>query len=116
MAFIDIASYAQNKNLGQRHSARPIRALIVTALNADHPITLNFKGISATQSFTDELIGQLILERGPNILKLISFKGCSMEMRGIITFVIKDRTHQYLTSNHQNTEEFDRKRDLAYAY
>lgn len=62
-------------------------------------VVLDFSGISATQSFVDELIGVLILRHGPDILSRIIFKSCSDDVRAIIEFVAADRCDQYIKSN-----------------
>lgn len=55
----------------------------------------DFSGVEATQSFVDELIGTLILKRGPDVLGQVVFKSCSDDVRAIIEFVAADRADQY---------------------
>ena len=64
-------------------------------------VVVDFAGAAVTQSFVDELVGRLILERGPEVLQRIVFKNCSDDARAIIRFVAADRADQYLkTTTH----------------
>jgi len=86
--------------VGSRMAAAPVREeLEITLAQAGAEVVLDFSGISATQSFVDELIGVLVLRHGPDILSRIVFKGCSDDVRAIIEFVVADRCDQYIKSN-----------------
>ena len=86
--------------VSSRVSAALVRdELEVTLAQAGAEVVLDFSGISATQSFVDELVGVLVLRHGPDILSRIVFKGCSDDVRAIIEFVVADRCDQYSKSN-----------------
>lgn len=80
---------------GTRFSARPLREELERLLAGDNEVLLDFAGVEATQSFIDELIGHLVLHRGPDLLPLLIFKSCSDELKTIIQFVISDRLDQF---------------------
>jgi hypothetical protein len=86
--------------VGSRMAAAPCREdLEITLAQVGAEVVLDFSGISATQSFVDELVGVLVLRHGPDILSRIVFKGCSDDVRAIIEFVVADRCDQYIKSN-----------------
>lgn len=80
--------------LGARPAALPIRDRIEAVLEAGECVALDFAGTYVTQSFVDELVGVLVLERGPDILSRITFKNCSTETKAILHFVVSDRIDQ----------------------
>lgn len=97
---IYLKEFTRSPVLGQRHTARPIRAQINAYLrNSSEQVVINFRGIEVTQSFADELVGALVLEHGPNIVSRLSFAECTELMKGILTFVIKDRIRQRVMAN-----------------
>ncbi len=57
-------------------------------------VTVSFDGVSATQSFVDELLGVLVLQRGPDVVQRLKFRHCSDELKAIIRFVLNDRIEQ----------------------
>lgn len=85
----DIA--ADGRLLGARPSAFPVRDQIEHALLAGEKITLDFAGTNVTQSFVDELVGVLIMQRGREVLSSLTFKNCSDETKAILHFVVSDR-------------------------
>lgn len=89
-----LKNFARSPLLGQRALARPIRDQINTLLLERPRVVIDFRGVEATQSFTDELVGALVLEHGPDIVARLAFAGCSESMKGILTFVLRDRLHQ----------------------
>lgn len=81
-------------------AAVPVReALEIALAQAGAEVVLDFSGISATQSFIDELVGALVLRSGPDVLSHIVFKGCSDDVRAIIEFVVSDRCDQFMKAN-----------------
>ena len=86
--------------LSRRESAQPIRRGIDQHLANGEVIELDCAGADATQSFMDELVGILVLERGPNVLKQLRFRGCSADMKAIINFVVSDRASQFMKNPH----------------
>jgi len=81
-------------------AAVPVRDELEIALaQAGTEVILDFSGVSATQSFIDELVGVLVLRSGPEVLSRIVFKGCSDDVRAIIEFVVSDRCDQYMKAN-----------------
>ena len=63
-------------------------------------VELDCASAEATQSFMDELVGILVLERGPKVLNQLRFRGCSQDMKAIINFVVSDRAAQFLKNPH----------------
>ena len=97
---IHLIQHAHGHMVGSRMAAAPVRdELEITLAQAGAEVVLDFSGISATQSFVDELVGVLVLRHGPDILSRIVFKGCSDDVRAIIEFVVADRCDQYIKSN-----------------
>lgn len=97
---IYLNQHAHGYMVGSRMAAAPVREDLEIALaQAGAEVVLDFSGISATQSFVDELVGVLVLRHGPDILSRIVFKGCSDDVRAIIEFVVADRCDQYIKSN-----------------
>jgi len=47
----------------------------------------------------DEVIGKLILEKGPDVLNRLIFKNCSKDTQAIIKFIASDRSDQYIKRN-----------------
>lgn len=94
-----LKDFTRTPVLGQRHTARPIRDRINQQLKLEGQVRIDFSGLEITQSFADELVGALVLEHGPDVVPRLSFAGCSDSVKGIITFVIRDRVHQCLQAN-----------------
>lgn len=75
--------------------ALELRDELERLLADDQEVVLDFKGVETTPSFIDELIGVLVLERGPKIIEQLVFRSCSEDMKAIINFVLGDRIEQY---------------------
>lgn len=86
----------KNHFLGTRYTARPLRQELENMLAEHRKVTIDFSTVSVTQSFIDELMGALILKNGPDLIKRISFKGCSDDVKEILRFVIGSRTRDYV--------------------
>lgn len=86
---------ARERFLGTRFRALSLRDELERLLAVNSEVVLDFKGVETTQSFIDELIGVLVLERGPKIVERLVFKSCSESMQSIINFVLGDRIEQY---------------------
>ncbi|THF65281.1 STAS-like domain-containing protein [Pseudothauera rhizosphaerae] len=80
--------------LGSRPSAHAIRDLIEATLQAGDQVVLDFAGTDVTQSFIDELVGVLVLERGEDVLQSLVFRNCSPDTQTILHFVVSDRLDQ----------------------
>ncbi len=99
-ANILLSQYVSGCLVSSRMAAAPVREeLEITLAQVGAEVVLDFSGISATQSFVDELVGVLVLRHGPDILSRIVFKGCSDDVRAIIEFVAADRCDQYIKTN-----------------
>lgn len=97
---IHLKQHAHGHMVGSRLTATPLREELETALaRLDAEVIIDFSGITATQSFVDELVGVLVLRYGPDILRRIIFKSCSDDVRAIIEFVTTDRSDQYIKSH-----------------
>lgn len=94
---IFLNQHAHGHLVGSRVAAAPLREELEIAF-AQHgaEATLDFTGITTSQSFVDELVGVLVLRHGPDVLARIVFKGCSDDVRAIIEFVVTDRCDQYI--------------------
>jgi len=92
---IPLSEYTQAHFLGSRYSARPLRDQLEAMLAEHREITIDFKGMSVTQSFIDEFVGVLILKNGESLLRQVVFKGCSLDIKEILKFVIGRRTEDY---------------------
>jgi len=86
---------APERFLGTRIRASALREDLELLLSKHAGIVLDFGGVEATQSFIDELIGVLVLERGPEIVEQLVFRSCSDDVKAIINFVLSDRIEQY---------------------
>jgi hypothetical protein len=81
--------------LGTRHSAKKIRRLVSENLKNEGVAVIDFRSVTLTQSFADELIGPLLLEQGPAVLQKLAFKSCSDDARAVITFVVGQRLRDF---------------------
>ena len=86
--------------LSRRIGAKRIRQDIDDHLAEGAVIEFDCMGADATQSFMDELVGILVLERGPAVLSRLRFRGCSQDMKAIINFVVSDRAGQFKRNPH----------------
>lgn len=88
---------AHNNFIGSRYSGRPLREKLETILMAesDDEVVLDFQGVFVTQSFIDEFIGALVLKPGPDILRQLVFKNCSVDVKSILNFVTSSRIKDY---------------------
>lgn len=82
--------------LGRRARAVAHRQQLEAMLDQGYVLDLDFEGVEATQSYIDELIGLLVLHRGPQVMQRIRFHKCSADLKAIIKFVVADRAAQYL--------------------
>ena len=96
---IPLTSSIQGHMATTRVVARPLRQRVEDMLRDGREVVLNFKGIQVTQSFVDELLGVLILKKGPGILQQLIFKDCSDDVEAIIRFVAADRSDQYIKAH-----------------
>ncbi len=94
-----LANLARGRFIGTRATAATLREQVEIALAQGNEVVFDFSGVEATQSFVDELIGALILRRGPDILNRLIFKSCSDDVRAVIEFVAADRCDQYIKAN-----------------
>ena len=90
-----IANYSNGRLVASRSTAQQLRVSVEQALGQQRDVVLDFSGVSATQPFIDELIGVLILKRGPIILDRLVFQSCSDDTRAVIEFVATDRSNQF---------------------
>ena len=93
-------------SLGSRAPAAALRQKLEAALDAQETVTIDFEGIEATQSFVDELVGMLVLKRGPSVLQSLKFRRCSNDMKSIVQFVLRDRAAQFTSQTAQAQSKF----------
>ncbi len=86
--------------LSRREAAQRIRCEIDEHLAVGETVLVDCLGADATQSFMDELVGILVLERGPEVLGSLRFRSCSADMKAIIQFVVSDRAAQHSKDPH----------------
>ena len=91
---------AARVSLSRREAAKPIRDGIDVHLAHGEIVEVDCASAEATQSYMDELVGILVLERGPKVLSQLRFRGCSKDMKAIINFVVSDRAAQFLKMPH----------------
>lgn len=91
-----LIEHTHNKFIGGRHEALELRSEIERLLSQVEELVLDFTGVkSATHSFVDELIGRLVVERGPRVAQRLIFKGCSDDIKEMIRFVVAGRTEDF---------------------
>lgn len=96
MLTISLKEYAsEGRLLGVRENALPIRDSIYQSLDCKQQVVLDFAGVNSTQSFIDELIGVLIIERGVEALEFLIMKNCSADTQAILHFVVSDRLDNF---------------------
>ena len=99
-AAFSILERTQSQFLGSRFRARELREEVEQLLAQADEVVLDFTGMkSATQSFVDELVGVLILKHGPDIVQRLVFKGCSEDIKEILSFVVASRSEDFLKRN-----------------
>lgn len=99
-AAFSILEHTQAQFLGSRFRARELREQVEKLLARADELVLDFTGMkSATQSFIDELVGVLVLQHGPDIVQKLVFKGCSDDIKEILSFVVSSRMDDFLTKN-----------------
>lgn len=82
--------------IGSRERAREMRQEVEQMLAESGEAVLDFSDIQVGQSFVDELVGVLLLVRGPEVLEHLVFKSCSPNVRAAIEFVVADRYDEYV--------------------
>lgn len=97
---ISLLPLATGRMAGMRSKATPVRERVERAIEAGHIVELDFAGVDATQSFLDELVGLLVLEHGPSIVRSLKFRNCNDEVKGIVSFVVADRAEQFECQTH----------------
>lgn len=81
--------------LGSRYGALPIRDEIEVLLDSHEKVALDFAGTNPTQSFVDEVVGVLVIERGPAVLSRLVFLNCNEDIKAILHFVVSDRLRKF---------------------
>lgn len=95
MLVIRLKDFAEGgRLLGTRLMALPLRDRIDCALDNHEIVEIDFSGTNPTQSFVDELVGTLVLERGGDVLDSLVMKNCSDDVKAILHFVVSDRLDQ----------------------
>lgn len=86
-----LREHAHSSFLASRTTALQMRKQIEELLLTEPTVVIDFAGVGVTQSFTDELVGVLAYKRGTEGLKRIVFKGCTVEHKKILNFVVAHR-------------------------
>lgn len=81
------------KSLGTREDGRKFRSQILSNVNDEKFVELDFNGVELiSNSFADECIGKLVEDLGLEKLKsLTTFKNTSQTVTMVLQKVIKDR-------------------------
>lgn len=95
---LHLPNSASQNFFGTRYSATSLREELSRLLSDHNEVEIDFSGVGVSQSFMDELIGLLVLAQGPDLLRRLIFRGCSEDVKAIISFVVNDRAQQYVTS------------------
>ena len=82
--------------IGSRLRARSVREQVEVLLGNDGDVVIDFQGVGISQSFADELVGVLLLYKGPDILNRLVFKSCSDSVKAAIEFVVADRYDEFV--------------------
>lgn len=93
--YIEMKLLASSGVVGVRATGTPVRKQIEQALNLGAEVVLDFAEVEATQSFVDEVVGLIVLERGPQVLGSLVFRNCSEDVKTIVQFVASDRAEQH---------------------
>lgn len=81
-----VGSFAEDKD--QAASLR--KQQILPAIKRGDQVEIDFSGVTlSTQSFIHALISEALRQNPDDALKLLSFKGCSESVRGIIETVVQ---------------------------
>ncbi len=92
-----ISALAQsNRFLGSRDLALQIRNDIETLLAQGHEVEVNFSNVAISHSFADELVGVLLLRKGPDVLEKLVFRDCTDSVKATIQFVVADRYDEFV--------------------
>ena len=84
--------------VGTRAFASELRSQVEARLVESTEVEVSFDGVSISQAFADELVGVMLLQHGPDILKRLVFKGCADSVKGLIEFVVADRYDAYMAT------------------
>jgi STAS-like domain of unknown function (DUF4325) len=95
---IGISTFSKLNLLGTRFIAKKIRTSIEDALSPLDNVEVDFSHVEVTQSFIDELLGPLLLRRGPQLLTQLAFRGCSENAQVVIRFVVTARLSEFAES------------------
>ncbi len=98
-ASIAISTFSNLNLLGTRFIAKTIRTSIEDALSHSDHVEVDFSGVEVTQSFIDELLGPLLLRKGPQLLTRLAFRGCSENAQAVIRFVVTERLSEFAKSH-----------------
>jgi hypothetical protein len=82
--------------LGTREAATPLRSQVEEALSAcAGPVSVDFDGLLATQSFMDEFLGMLILRHGPSVLDRLRLLNCHEDVQAVARLVTEIRSRDF---------------------
>lgn len=96
---IALKDYAHGRMMGFRSSAVPLRLMLEASLSEGGEVVVDFSGVEVTQGFVDELIGAIVLQKGVQVMSQVVLKGCSLNAKGVIRFVVSDRAAQFTASS-----------------
>ena len=83
--------------LGTRFSAQALReAVNGQIIHTNDEVVIDFKDVSISHSFADELVGVLLMRHGPDVLTRLVFKHCTDSVKATIEFVVADRYDEYV--------------------
>lgn len=90
-AHLQCSKYPPHHFFGTRFIGQQMRGELEALLDRHENVEVDFTGLSATQSFIDEMVGVLVLRYGSTILKRLTFRGCNEDIQTILHFVVSSR-------------------------
>ncbi len=77
--------------IGSRFTGKEVRQQIAAALSASEHVVLDFGGVqSVSDSFLDEMLGMLIEQQGPSVLRRLVFSSCERPIEEAIRFSLEE--------------------------
>jgi len=77
--------------IGSRFTGKDVREQVTTLLASGRPVGIDFSGVqSVNDSFLDEMLGMLIVHRGPSVLRSLVFMHCDKPIEEAIRFSVEE--------------------------
>ncbi len=86
-----LRDHAHQAFLASRTTGAKMRQQVELLLLEHSQIEIDFTSIGLTQSFADEFVGILAYRHGKDVFSRVAFKGCTVEHKKILSFVVSHR-------------------------